>query len=358
MFLLRIIMKFHHAPHIPVLLDEVLHTFDRILNPCNPHFLDSKTTHSYQPCIIDCTLGFGGMSKALLQKYVNLHICGIDRDSDAICFNTALQHEFSNRLQLYQGSFAEMLPQILQEKRFYLNLSSQNNSKESHCHAIQPKTFSNQQSKLVGILADIGVSSYQLDTLSRGFSFQSKILDMRMDTTQTFNASSILQHYSRMELERVFREYGEIREYKKLANLIIEERKKGEINAESLHSIALKLHTKGKIHPATLIYQALRLEVNDELGQLRSLLQTCQNLRGILLCIISFHSLEDRIVKEAFKQWSKTCICPAENLKCECGNNHAKGVILYKKPLTAQPHELHHNKRARSAKLRAFYFFE
>lgn len=179
---------------------------------------------------------------------------------------------------------------------------------------------------------------------------------MRMDSNQTLKASTIVNSYSKYELERIFRDYGEIREYKKLANLIIQERSKKEITSEVLQNIALRLKTKNKIHPSTLIYQALRIEVNDELGQLQGLLKACQNLSGALLCIISFHSLEDRIIKDTFKRWARNCICDSSVMQCKCGNNHSKGFSLYKKPICTSNEELNINKRARSAKLRAFYF--
>lgn len=329
-------MPMQALPHIPVLLNEVIQTFDMVLNPKNPSFLLSPIKNTIlNPTIIDCTLGFGGMSKTLLHYYDNVSIIGIDRDQDSIAYNTYLTQEFPTRFRMQHGSFAQVLPNIIAH--------SNHNS-----NAINIR----------GILADIGVSSYQLDTLSRGFSFHSKTLDMRMDTTQILHADYILNHYSQFKLEQIFKEYGEIRDYKKLSNLIIQARQKSTITSDIINNIALKIHTKSGIHPATLIYQALRIEVNDELGQLHKLLDSCENLKGVLLCIISFHSLEDRIIKQKFKQWIKTCICPQTALKCECGNNHAKGVILYKKPLSPTQEELHNNPRARSAKLRAFYFFE
>ncbi|RDU62402.1 hypothetical protein CQA53_09360 [Helicobacter didelphidarum] len=392
------------SPHIPVLLQEVLETFDRILNKKNKDFLLSLESNKQKfrlrkqqyniyskkqqntrinktiqdkcdidfqnnphatsqdslaqdeilqcekPLLIDCTLGFGGMSGTLLETYKDLHIIGIDRDDEAISYNTNLQEQFGDRLEIYHGSFAQVLPQLLEHITYENNLL--------FSHATQKYKKDSKTPQLRAILADIGVSSYQLDTLSRGFSFHSNILDMRMDTTQMLNADFILNHYSRFELERIFREYGEIREYKKLAHLIVQAREYGEITHEILHNLSLKIRSKSKLHPLTLIFQALRIEVNDELGQLQKLLHSCENLKGVLLCIISFHSLEDRIIKETFKRWARTCICPASNLRCECGNNNALGKILYKKPLSANLQELKKNPRARSAKLRAFYFFE
>lgn len=319
------------SPHIPVLLEHVLDTFDRIFRSTHSHYIAKKSLIKNKEVLIDCTLGFGGMSRALLERYSNLHIIGIDRDSYALEYNRESMVKFGDRFQTRHGDFATLLPQIIKE-------------------------IEANGDHLCGILADIGVSSYQLDSIDRGFSFHSSTLDMRMDRTQSLDADMIVNTYSKYELEEIFKNYGEIREYKKLANLIVQERQRGRITADSLQNIALKLHSKAKIHPATLIYQALRIAVNDELGQLKSLLHSCQNLHEVLLCIISFHSLEDRMIKESFKQFSKNCICDTTSFKCTCGNNHAKGFSLYKKPLIADSKEIAQNKRSRSAKLRAFYF--
>lgn len=318
------------SPHIPVLLEYILDTFDRIFNTSNTYYI-KKTTTNKKEVLIDCTLGFGGMSRALLEKYKNLYIIGIDRDMQALEYNSKSMAIFGDRFQMRHGDFGTLLPIIIKE--------------------IQQNGY-----RLCGILADIGVSSYQLDTIERGFSFHSKELDMRMDNTQTLNADIIINTYSKYELEGIFKNYGEIREYKKLANLIIQERKKGKITPDILQNIALKLYSKAKIHPSTLIYQSLRIAVNDELGQLKSLLNSCKDLHEVLLCIISFHSLEDRIIKECFKQFAKSCICDITSFKCTCGNNNEKGFSLYKKPLIADNKEVMQNKRSRSAKLRAFYF--
>ena len=319
------------SPHIPVLLEHVLDTFDRIFLSTHSHYIAKKSLIKNKEALIDCTLGFGGMSRAMLERYSNLHIIGIDRDSYALEYNRESMAKFKDRFQTRHGDFATLLPQIIKE-------------------------IEANGDHLCGILADIGVSSYQLDCVDRGFSFHSSTLDMRMDRTQSIDADMIVNTYSKYELEEIFKNYGEIREYKKLANLIVQERQRGRITADSLQNIALKLHSKAKIHPATLIYQALRIAVNDELGQLKSLLHSCQNLHEVLLCIISFHSLEDRMIKESFKQFAKSCICDTTSFKCTCGNNHAKGFSLYKKPLIADSKEIAQNKRSRSAKLRAFYF--
>lgn len=324
---------------------------------------DKNTQHDKKtneiPIIIDCTLGFGSHTKMLLQSFANLRIIGIDRDKDAINYNERLKQEFKGRIIILHGSFAEVLEQILGDLQGFVSEFEIESSKDSNMES--------KKIKIYGVLADIGVSSYQLDTKERGFSFNAKNLDMRMDTRQNLNAQYILNHYNKSELERVFSEYGEIKEYKKLVTLILQQREalkkqaKGEITPEILHNIALKLHYKKALHPLTLIYQALRIEVNDELGQLKGLLDCVQRhfeaLSGAIICIISFHSLEDRIIKERFRAWARSCVCDASVMKCACGGDNARGKIIYKKPLIATSSEIKQNTRARSAKLRAFLVF-
>lgn len=302
-------------PHIPVLKNEVLEIFAPI--------------GTQKGILIDCTLGFGGHTQALLQAHPNLQIIGIDQDKYAreFCTHTLPQ----NRVKILAGNFAQKIQEAL------------------------------QSSPILGVLADIGVSSLQLDDLNRGFGFHSSSLDMRMDQSQDFNASHIINSYSKIELERIFRDYGEIKEYKKMASLILQEReKKPFTSARALSEFLQKHFKKHKIHPATLAFQAIRIEVNDELNVLQTLLNTLyahhQTLTRTITAIISFHSLEDRIIKTAFKSWEKSCICPIESLRCECGNHHSCGKILTKKPLSASSSELRDNPRSRSAKLRAFQF--
>ena len=217
-----------NPPHISVLKQEVLETFENELIAKSGGIL------------IDCTLGFGGHSLALLEKYPKLKIIGIDQDNDAIALATKRLENFKDRFSIKYGKFSETL-----------------------------KTILSQEQNIVGILADIGVSSMQFDNKERGFSFESETLDMRMDKTKNFNAKDIINTYSLPELERIFKNFGEIREYKKLAHCIIELRKKEKITSAKMLSEFIARHFKHpKIHPATLAFQALRIEVNDELGEL------------------------------------------------------------------------------------------
>jgi 16S rRNA (cytosine1402-N4)-methyltransferase len=206
-----------------------------------------------------------------------------------------------------------------------------------------------------GVLADIGVSSLQLDQKERGFSYESETLDMRMDTNAAISAMDVVNSYSQTELERVLLEYAELRNYKKIASEIVKNRP-----FTSAKALGEKLKTHmphgKKIHPATLLMQAIRIEVNDELGELKSLLKTIEEARlpDAKVAIISFHSLEDRIVKQAFASFASSCVCPPEAFRCVCGNNHSLGKILSRKPIMAQDDELKANARSRSAKMRIF----
>ncbi|RDU53468.1 16S rRNA (cytosine(1402)-N(4))-methyltransferase [Helicobacter sp. MIT 00-7814] len=310
--------------HISVLKNEVLQAFD---------FLKERENG----VVLDCTLGFGGHSKAILQAYPQSRVIGVDRDLHAIKLASENLRDFAKRIEILQSPFGSAFEKLSVK----------------------------QKGAICAILADIGVSSMHLDDKSRGFSFESSNLDMRMDTAQSLTAREILNTYNLLELERIFFEYGEIRESKKLARAIVEHREKYKETFESGEEfsafVAQYVSRQKGVNPATQAFQALRIEVNDELGQLSALLDSIKNaynegfLRGAKLCIISFHSLEDRIIKNAFKVWSKECICPTEAMKCTCGNNNALGVAS-KKPILPSSEEILLNKRARSAKMRVFEF--
>jgi 16S rRNA (cytosine1402-N4)-methyltransferase len=301
-----------NIPHIPVLYREVVDAFGSIETGI----------------IIDCTMGYAGHSSMILEANPNIKLIGIDQDQTAIDFSTARLQPYQERVEIRKGRFASVMKEILAE---YENIN------------------------IKGILADIGVSSLQLDQKERGFSFESDNLDMRMDKESPLSAFEVVNEYSRDELERVLLEYGELRNYKKIASVIISNRP---FHSAKELSEAVKPHMPHgkKIHPATLLMQAIRIEVNDELGELKSLLASIEDarLQDAKIAIISFHSLEDRIVKQEFSRWAKSCICPPEAMRCVCGNNHSLGKILSKKPITAQDDELKENARSRSAKMRLF----
>ncbi len=301
------------TPHISVLLDEVINGFK--------DFNDGV--------FIDCTLGFGGHSEAMLKTYKNLNLIGCDKDENALNFSKKRLNPFNDRVRFYQGGFRDVI-----------------------------KNFKNENIK--GVLADIGVSSWQLDEKSRGFGFDSDKLDMRMNMSQSLSAYEVVNSYTKEDLEEILREYGEISLAKKIANDICEARKKSPIKTprELLQIIGNKKQNNRKVSIATLVFQAIRIEVNDELGELNDLLKSLENLKpkGTKLAIITFHSLEDRIVKKTFKLWEKKCICSPEAYRCECGNNHNIGKIITKKPIKPSDKEIKINPRARSAKLRIFEF--
>ncbi len=296
-------------PHIPVLFQEVIDTFKNIKD-------------GY---IVDCTLGYGGHTLGILESNPFIKMICNDQDDEALLFS-------KNRLLSYND-------RVLFNKSNFKNITN---------------IFENK--KISGILADIGVSSLQLDKAERGFGFQSEVLDMRMDTNSELSAFEVVNSYSKTELEHIFKEYGEVAEYKKVASLIIQNRP---INsAKELSSLLERNMHKGKLHPATLPFQAIRIEVNNELGVLEELFESLekQNLKECIVAIISFHSLEDRIVKNYFKKWSQSCICPPNVFRCECGNNHKKGKILTKKPIIPTNEEIKRNPRSRSSKMRIFKF--
>jgi len=278
---------------------------------------------------VDCTLGYAGHSSEILKKYTHLKHIGIDRDEEALSFSKKRLEPFVERSTLYKGTFSNVLP-TLQEK------------------------------PICALLADFGVSSLQLDKKERGFSFTSETLDMRMDADATLSAYEVVNTYSQDKLEYIFDAYGEVRSYKKLAAAVMEARAKAPIkSALALSEIAKSvIPSGGKIHPATLMFQAIRIEVNNELGEIEGLLDAIEAkyYAGEVVSLITFHSLEDRLVKNRFKKWATACICDSQAMRCTCGKNNALGKLLVRKPITATKEELKYNPRSRSAKLRSFRF--
>ena len=298
-----------NIPHIPVLYKETLEAFISI-------------NDGY---IIDCTTGFAGHSSGLLSSNENVKLICNDQDDEALAFSKKRLEDFSSRVIFNKGNFEHVID-----------------------------TFKDYEIR--GVLADIGVSSLQLDKLERGFGFEGDTLDMRMNQNQALDAATVVNTYSQDELERVFKECGEVREYKKVASLIVNNRPF--TSAKEISELLAKKMSKGKIHPATLPFQGIRIEVNDELGVLERLFDSLENakFKNCIVAIISFHSLEDRIVKNYFKKWTKSCICPSGIFRCECGNNHALGKIITKKPIIPTNEEIKQNPRSRSSKLRIFKF--
>ena len=301
------------TPHIPVLLDDVIKNFKNI-------------DDGY---FIDCTLGYAGHSIEILKSNPTIKHIGIDRDSEALEFSSNRLKEFSDRSTLYKGQFSQVLPSL-------------------------------KERPIVGVLADFGVSSLQLDKLERGFSFKSDNLDMRMDSDSKLTAFDVVNSYSQEQLEYIFNHYGEIKQYKKLASAIIEARASKSIDsAKMLTDISSKVLYQGtKIHPATLMFQAIRIEVNSELDEIEGLLDALEVIKpiGATVALITFHSLEDRLVKNRFKRWTKRCICDDNAFRCTCSRDNQLGKIITKKPIIATNSELKINPRSRSAKMRIFKF--
>ncbi|CUV65384.1 Ribosomal RNA small subunit methyltransferase H [Sulfurovum sp. enrichment culture clone C5] len=301
------------SPHLPVLLNEVVESFKNI-----------KSGY-----FVDCTLGYAGHSSEILKKFAQIKHIGIDRDIEAINFSKEKLQDYKDRSTIYKGTFAEVFPNLKEEP-------------------------------IVGVLADFGVSSLQLDKLERGFSFNSQVLDMRMDKDESFSAYDVVNGYSAEKLEYIFKNYGEIREHRELTNAIVEQRSIKPISSalELSKIISTVIPKYGKINSSTLAFQAIRIEVNGELSQIENLLDAIEerHFAGEIVSFITFHSLEDRLIKNRFTKWSKNCICDEMAIRCTCGNNHSMGKPLNKKPITATLEELKYNPRSRSAKLRSFCF--
>lgn len=275
----------------------------------------------------DLTLGKGGHSKEILKKLSPKGLLiGLDQDRDAIMAARENLKDFSN--VLYFNENFENIENVLDEAGF---------------------------NRIDGALMDIGVSSYQIDNGDRGFSYMKDgPLDMRMNEENELTAKKIVNDYSLDELWEIFSKYGEERYSKTIAKAIVDYRKMHEINTTlQLRNIVMKSVNTNEAHPEKRVFQALRIEVNRELEVLESTLEKIVdrlNKNG-RLCVITFHSLEDRIVKNKFKEMSKKCICPPDFPVCIC--NHEKKVkLISKKPILPSKEELKVNSRSHSAKLR------
>jgi 16S rRNA (cytosine1402-N4)-methyltransferase len=303
--------------HIPVLFHEIMD----IMAP--------------QPgeVFVDCTLGGGGHSRGFLERMGDDgRLIGIDQDTNALQAAGANLAEFGDRVTYVHSNY---------------------NNLDEILNTYAPDGVD-------GILFDIGVSSHQLDEKDRGFSYmQDAPLDMRMNQSQHFSAWDVVNTYSEEELHRIIKEYGEERWAKRVAQFIVEFRKEKPVETTGeLVDIIKRAIPKGAreegSHPAKRTFQAIRIEVNDELGVLtRTISVAAKHLKkGGRLGIISFHSLEDRIVKEQFRYLASDCICPPELPFCQC-DKVSEVKILTRKPVTATKEELEANSRSKSAKFRA-----
>lgn len=283
---------------------------------------------------VDGTLGGGGHSYEIASRLSDRgQLIGIDQDEAAITAAGERLKEFGDRVIIVRSNYRNT-KSILQ---------------------------SLQIEKIDGMMLDLGVSSYQLDTEERGFSYRYDApLDMRMDKRQTLTARDIVNGYSEMELFRVIRDYGEDKFAKNIAKHIVAARQQspiettGQLNEIIKAAIPAKMRAEGG-HPSKRTYQAIRIECNKELEVLRDSLEELIGLLnpGGRLCIITFHSLEDRIVKSAFKKAENPCTCPPSFPVCVCGKV-SQGKVITNKPILPGEEELERNSRAKSAKLRIF----
>ena len=283
---------------------------------------------------VDGTLGGGGHAFEVCSRLNKQgRFIGIDQDAAAIEAASERLRDFGEKVTIIRSNYCEM---------------------KSRLHEIGVD-------KVDGIVIDLGVSSYQLDTAERGFSYRVDApLDMRMDQRQQLTAREIVNTYSEADLFRVIRDYGEDKFAKNIAKHIVIERQKapiettGQLNEIIRHAIPMKFQ-KTAGHPSKRTFQAIRIELNRELDVLRESLDDMIEMLnpGGRICIITFHSLEDRIVKSAFRKNENPCICPSHFPVCVCGNV-SKGKVITRKPILPSEEELEYNSRSKSAKLRIF----
>ena len=283
---------------------------------------------------VDGTLGGGGHSYEVCTRLgAKGSIIGIDQDEAAIEAASIRLKDFGEKVTIVRSNYCDM---------------------KSRLHELGID-------KVDGIMLDLGVSSYQLDTADRGFSYREDApLDMRMDQRSEMTARDIVNDYSEMDLYRVIRDYGEDKFAKNIARHIVRERAKrpiettGELTEVIRHAIPMKFQKKTG-HPAKRTFQAIRIELNRELDVIRESLDDMIDMLnpGGRLCIITFHSLEDRIVKSAFKKNENPCTCPSDFPVCVCGKV-SKGRVITRKPILPSEEEMEVNSRSKSAKLRIF----
>lgn len=297
--------------HVPVLLDEAMEQLN--LQP-------GKVW-------VDATAGFGGHLQEMIKRLSgDGKFIGIDRDNQTL---SMLQEKLGNKANLFHANYSD-IEQVLEQAE--------------------------EKEVTGGILADLGVSSRQLDDADRGFSFlRDGPLDMRMDQSQILTAEKIVNSYSEKDLAEIIFTFGEERHSRRIAKRIVENRPfKNTLELATLVRGCVRSSKHDDSHPATRTFQALRIAVNDELGNLKSFLQQGIQLLapGARFVVITFHSLEDRIVKQTFKEAALNCICPPRQPVCTC-TKRSQLLVITRKPIVADKKEVLANPRARSAKLRA-----
>lgn len=297
--------------HAPVLVHEVLELF------------------AGAEQVLDCTLGGGGHSEALLSA--GAWVTAVDRDEAAIdeARKRLAAYEASGRFRALRGNFGELsrIPELA-------------------------------DARFGGILADLGVSSHQIDTADRGFSFRpGALLDMRMDRRSPVKADKLLNTYEEADLAHIFRAYGDEPRAARLAREIVRRRENRPFATSDDLVGAIRGAFGARMGPSDFarLFQALRIAVNDELSSLESALPVLRErlVPGGVLAVISYHSGEDRLVKHTMREWSSACICPPKQPHCTC-RGEPLGELVNRRALTAGPEETQHNSRARSARLRAW----
>ena len=306
-------MEFHH---VSVMLEETVQGL--VTDP--------------QGTYVDCTLGGGGHSHRIAELLApEGRLIGLDQDEAAIRAATERLADVGCRVEIVHSNFRHL---------------------EKVLHGLGVE-------QVDGVVFDLGVSSHQIDTAERGFSYmQDAPLDMRMDPEASLSAYEVVNTYSQEELARIFHDYGEERWGKRIAEFIVKEREEspikttGELVEVICKAVPKAVRRASAGHPAKRIFQAIRIEVNDELGILENAFKTAVRFLkpGGRLAIITFHSLEDRIAKQTLKEMARGCICPPELPVCTC--NHRPEIKLLGKPKQATKEELRDNSRSKSAKLR------
>lgn len=284
---------------------------------------------------VDGTLGGGGHAYEVCKRLSNRgKFIGIDQDADAIKAATRRLLEFEDKVQIIRSNYCDM-----REALGEIGIS-----------------------RVDGIVLDLGVSSYQLDDPERGFTYRAEDapLDMRMDQRQQFTAKELVNTYSEMELYRIIRDYGEDKFAKNIAKHIVAARAKKPLETTGELTEIIKAAIPAKIrmnagHPAKRTFQAIRIELNKELEVLQNSLEDMIELLnpGGRICIITFHSLEDRIVKSIYRKSENPCTCPSDFPVCVCGKKPL-GKVITRKPILPTEEEMEYNPRSKSAKLRVF----
>jgi 16S rRNA (cytosine1402-N4)-methyltransferase len=280
--------------------------------------------------VLDCTLGGGGHSEALLAAGAS--VTALDQDEAAL--NEARKrlaaHEAAGRFRAFRGNFSDI----------------------DQVPEVRGRNFD-------GVLADLGVSSHQIDADERGFSFRpGALLDMRMDSRSTTTAADLLNTLDEADLTRLFRDYGDEPRASRLAREVVRRRQRSPMKVSDDLVDAIRGSFGPRSGPADFarLFQAVRIAVNDELSALERALPLLRNRlapNGVM-SVIAYHSGEDRIVKNAFREWSRDCVCPPKQLQCTCGGHNALGQLITKKAIKASAEEIEKNPRSRSARLRAW----